>query len=444
MTNITFFLIFIPILAMVLLLINYLLAPHLPDKNKDAQFECGFSSFTQMSRLPFSISFFIYALLFLLFDLEILLVYPYVVSAYNNSIYGLVVMLVFFILLTIGFVFELGKKALQIDSRQHYGYSHNSTIINKLYYKFNNLCYWFIYIHLKYPNLVNFLLTLFVSISIQMVNCAVLYCDSSPESIAYPKDEIVVIHSNSSDNDSDNNNSNTNTNTDKGKGKATYQGGDIKNLKSFPKYGYNDADWRRHFNIMERLGIPVEEWEERYYERLSIRERIIHNQAVISEQQVRDQVEELVKAWKAQGIDVPDAKSDSSSAQDVSKNVIDKMSDFSKKYIALPTRVEESIRGLEETLKRKAELYIEGDEDVARKLQKSFYGSDVSNEKTSSNEVGSSSKTGPYSKVASPESVDSDNESTYSILSSMRGSESPNTYQKKLEVLELEFNLKKK
>ena len=103
-----------------MLLINFILAPHKPYKDKDSQFECGFSSFTQMSRLPFNISFFIYALLFLLFDLEILLVYPYVVSAYKNSLYGLITMLIFFILLTIGFVFELGKKALQIDSRQNY------------------------------------------------------------------------------------------------------------------------------------------------------------------------------------------------------------------------------------------------------------------------------------------------------------------------------------
>jgi len=50
--------------------------------------------------------------------LEILLIYPYIVSAYTNDIYGLVIMLIFFIILTIGFAFELGKNALKIDSRQ--------------------------------------------------------------------------------------------------------------------------------------------------------------------------------------------------------------------------------------------------------------------------------------------------------------------------------------
>src|SRR5437763_1300643 len=68
--------------------------------------------------------FFLY--LFLLFDLEILLIYPYVVSAYTNGIYGLVIMLVFFLVLTLGFAFELGKNALKIESRQVYNFNFKS------------------------------------------------------------------------------------------------------------------------------------------------------------------------------------------------------------------------------------------------------------------------------------------------------------------------------
>jgi NADH-ubiquinone oxidoreductase chain 3 len=119
MSSISFFFIFIPILALILLLVNIILAPHNPYEEKDSVFECGFHSFLGQNRSEFSISFFIFALLFLLFDLEILLIYPYVVSAYNNSVFGLIIMLIFFSLLTLGFVFELGKKALYIDSRQH-------------------------------------------------------------------------------------------------------------------------------------------------------------------------------------------------------------------------------------------------------------------------------------------------------------------------------------
>lgn len=118
MTNHTFFFIFVPLLAIILLGINLIFAPHNPYEEKDSAFECGFHSFLGQNRSEFSISFFIFALLFLLFDLEILLVYPYIVSAYVNGIFGLMVMLVFFLILTLGFAFELGKNALSIESRQ--------------------------------------------------------------------------------------------------------------------------------------------------------------------------------------------------------------------------------------------------------------------------------------------------------------------------------------
>ena len=118
MSNQIFFFLFIPILAFVLLVVNIVLAPHNPYEEKNSVFECGFHSFLGQNRSEFSISFFIFALLFLLFDLEILLVYPYVVSSYINGIFGLIVMLIFFLILTLGFTFELGKNALSIESKQ--------------------------------------------------------------------------------------------------------------------------------------------------------------------------------------------------------------------------------------------------------------------------------------------------------------------------------------
>lgn len=118
MTSQIFFFLLIPILAIILLGVNLIFAPHNPYEEKNSPFECGFHSFLGQNRSEFSISFFIFALLFLLFDLEILLVYPYVVSAYVNAIFGLIVMLIFFIVLTLGFAFELGKNALFIESRQ--------------------------------------------------------------------------------------------------------------------------------------------------------------------------------------------------------------------------------------------------------------------------------------------------------------------------------------
>jgi NADH-ubiquinone oxidoreductase chain 3 len=134
MTSTTFFIIFIPILAVLLLFINLVLAPHNPYQEKDSAFECGFHSFLGQNRTQFSVSFFIFALLFLLFDLEILLVYPYSVSGYNNDIFGLVIMMIFFILLTLGFIFELGKNALTIDSKQTFLFSDKDENTTPFYY----------------------------------------------------------------------------------------------------------------------------------------------------------------------------------------------------------------------------------------------------------------------------------------------------------------------
>src|ERR1700755_551024 len=139
MSSLTFFFIFIPILALILIGLNILLSPHNPYQEKNSAFECGFHSFLGQNRTQFSISFFIFALLFLLFDLEILLVYPYVVSAYTNGIYGLVIMLIFFLALTLGFAFELGKNALKIDSRQMVTLNNKSNSKTLLVSTFNKL-----------------------------------------------------------------------------------------------------------------------------------------------------------------------------------------------------------------------------------------------------------------------------------------------------------------
>ena len=138
MSSTPFFFIFIPILAFILLSVNLIFAPHNPYQEKDSVFECGFTPFLGQNRTQFSISFFIFALIFLLFDLEILLVYPYIVSGYTNSIYGLVIMLIFFLGLTLGFAFELGKKALNIESRQVI-VTTNKNKTNTILSKINNL-----------------------------------------------------------------------------------------------------------------------------------------------------------------------------------------------------------------------------------------------------------------------------------------------------------------
>ena len=114
----TFLFIFVTALSLVFLVLNFILAPHSPYQEKYSIFECGFHSFLGQNRTQFGVKFFIFALVYLLLDLEILLTFPFAVSEYVNNIYGLIVALLFIGIITIGFVFGLGKSALKIDSRQ--------------------------------------------------------------------------------------------------------------------------------------------------------------------------------------------------------------------------------------------------------------------------------------------------------------------------------------
>jgi len=114
----TIFIIFVCIIALLFLAINLIFATHNPYQEKYSIFECGFHSFLGQNRTQFGVKFFIFALVYLLLDLEILLTFPFAVSGYVNNIYGLIITLGFIIIITIGFIYELGKSALKIDSRQ--------------------------------------------------------------------------------------------------------------------------------------------------------------------------------------------------------------------------------------------------------------------------------------------------------------------------------------
>jgi NADH-ubiquinone oxidoreductase chain 3 len=122
MNSITFLFIFVSVLTLLFLVLNFTLAPHNPYQEKYSIFECGFHSFLGQNRTQFGVKFFIFALVYLLLDLEILVIYPFGLSSYENGIYGLIVVLIFLGIITVGFVFELGKSALKIDSRQSSNY----------------------------------------------------------------------------------------------------------------------------------------------------------------------------------------------------------------------------------------------------------------------------------------------------------------------------------
>ena len=114
MNNVLMLFIFVPVLVLILLLLNLGLSPHKPDTEKNQSYECGFNGIQGQTRSTFQIHFFIVALLFLIFDLEILLLFPIAVTLYQVSTYGFVTALIFFVILTIGFVLEIGSGAIQL------------------------------------------------------------------------------------------------------------------------------------------------------------------------------------------------------------------------------------------------------------------------------------------------------------------------------------------
>jgi NADH-ubiquinone oxidoreductase chain 3 len=106
--------ILVPILAMILLGLNTLLAPHKAYEDKLSQFECGSPVITGQTRESFQIHFLIVAMLFLVFDIELVLLLPVAVSLHEINSFGFYTALSFFIILVIGFIFEFGSNAISL------------------------------------------------------------------------------------------------------------------------------------------------------------------------------------------------------------------------------------------------------------------------------------------------------------------------------------------
>jgi NADH-ubiquinone oxidoreductase chain 3 len=116
MNNLIVLFLFVPLLAIILLALNVLLASHKPDESKVSAYECGFSPVYGQTRSTFQIHFYIVAMLFLVFDLEILLLFPLGVTLYQVSTFGFIIALIFFGVLTIGFVLEIGTGAIALTN----------------------------------------------------------------------------------------------------------------------------------------------------------------------------------------------------------------------------------------------------------------------------------------------------------------------------------------
>jgi NADH-quinone oxidoreductase subunit A len=96
----------LPILA------GFLLAPHKPDSEKLSPYECGFEAFED-SRMRFDVRYYLVAILFIIFDLEIAFLFPWAVVLDSIGLFGFVAMMVFLAILVIGFIYEWKKGALE-------------------------------------------------------------------------------------------------------------------------------------------------------------------------------------------------------------------------------------------------------------------------------------------------------------------------------------------
>ena len=93
---------------------SYIAAPQNPDADKVSAYECGFDAFDD-ARGRFDVRFYLVAILFIIFDLEVAFLFPWAVSFKDIGLYGFWSMVVFLGILTIGFIYEWKKGALEWD-----------------------------------------------------------------------------------------------------------------------------------------------------------------------------------------------------------------------------------------------------------------------------------------------------------------------------------------
>ena len=98
-------------LSLAFVAINYFAAPSKPDPEKLSAYECGFEPFND-SRMEFDVRFYLVAILFIIFDLEIAFLFPWAISLGEIGLYGFCSMMLFLFILTVGFIYEWKKGAL--------------------------------------------------------------------------------------------------------------------------------------------------------------------------------------------------------------------------------------------------------------------------------------------------------------------------------------------
>ena len=100
------------LLSLGFIVINYIASPSNPDPEKLSAYECGFEAFDN-ARIEFDVRFYLVAILFIIFDLEIAFLFPWAISLGNIGLLGFYSMMTFLFILTIGFIYEWKKGALE-------------------------------------------------------------------------------------------------------------------------------------------------------------------------------------------------------------------------------------------------------------------------------------------------------------------------------------------
>ncbi len=101
-------------LGVVFLGLPFLVAPNNPEPEKLSAYECGFNAFDD-ARMKFDVRFYLVAILFIIFDLEVTFLFPWAIVYGQLGVYGFWSMMIFLGVLTIGFAYEWQKGALEWD-----------------------------------------------------------------------------------------------------------------------------------------------------------------------------------------------------------------------------------------------------------------------------------------------------------------------------------------
>lgn len=102
------------VIALALMVAPFLVAHRAPDPEKMSAYECGFNAFDD-ARMKFDVRFYLVAILFIIFDLEVAFLFPWAVAFGDLGWFGFWSMMVFLAVLTIGFIYEWRKGALEWD-----------------------------------------------------------------------------------------------------------------------------------------------------------------------------------------------------------------------------------------------------------------------------------------------------------------------------------------